>query len=184
MNNVLQNYIPNQVARFDDTFNIDCVGDTFQYIGTPTILFESGHFENDYQREETRKYVFIALLSSLTHLNENVVVDDRIQDYLNIPQNKSSFFDIVYKNILIDYDNTKITTNFAIQFTEELLENNIVFNAFIVKIGKLENNFGHQYFDAEYKKYSDNLENCPRLNQKADFCLNKVKIENGIDIDS
>jgi len=184
MNNVLQNYIPKQVGRFDDAFNFNCVGDAFQYLGTPTVLFEGGHFENDYDREETRKYIFIALLSSFIHLNENVVVTNKIKDYLNIPQNKSSFFDIVYKNILINYENTKIITNFAVQFTEELLEDNIFFNAFIVKIGNLENDFGHKYFDGEYKLYSDGFDNCPKLDQMANFCLDKLKIKNGIATDS
>ena len=184
MNNTLQKYIPNQIGRYDDGFNLNCVGDTFQNLGTPTILFESGHFENDYEREETRKYMFIALLSSLLHISENVIVNNKTNDYVNIPQNKSSFFDIVYKNVQIDYDNTKLTTNFAIQFTEELLEKNIFFNAFIAKIGNLENNFAHLTIDAEFKTYSDDVDNCPKLGQKANFCLDKIIIKNGIAIDS
>ena len=30
INDVLQKYIPGQVGRFDDSFNINCIGDTFQ----------------------------------------------------------------------------------------------------------------------------------------------------------
>ena len=181
INEVLQKYIPGQIGRYDDGFNINCVGDAFQYLGTPTVLFESGHYANDYNREETRKYIFIALLSSLNYLNEIVVVYNKIQDYLNIPQNKSSFFDIVYKNIQINYDKTKINTSFAIQFTEELLNNNIFFNGFIVKIGNLENNFGHLYYDAEFKNYSDDFNNYPILDEEANFCLDKtIKIKNGV----
>lgn len=41
INEVLQNYIPGQVGRFDDSFNINCIGDTFQFLGVPTILFEA-----------------------------------------------------------------------------------------------------------------------------------------------
>src|SRR6187402_1951134 len=63
INDVLQNYIPGQVGRFDDSFNINCIGDTFQYLGVPTLLFEAGHFPNDYNREVTRKFIFFALLS-------------------------------------------------------------------------------------------------------------------------
>ncbi|MET0758974.1 MAG: M14 metallopeptidase family protein, partial [Flavobacterium sp.] len=57
MNETLQHYIPNQVGRFDDSFNINCIGDTFQSLNVPTILIEAGHFPKDYDREETRKYV-------------------------------------------------------------------------------------------------------------------------------
>jgi len=48
LNERLQKYIPNQVGRFDDGFNRNCVGDTFQQLGVPTVLFEAGHFQNDY----------------------------------------------------------------------------------------------------------------------------------------
>jgi hypothetical protein len=184
MNNVLQQYIPSHVGRYDDSFNANCVGDTFQFLGTPTVLFESGHYPDDYEREQTRKYIFIALLASLKHIYENVVVFNGIQDYLHIPQNKTSFFDIIYKNVTIDYDNTKITTNFAIQFNEELLNNNIFFNAFIAKIEKLENCFGHKTIDANFKTYSSNNNKQPVIDQKADFFLDRVKIKNGVVVDA
>ena len=60
MNEALQKIIPNQVGRFDDAFNLNCVGDTFQSLGVPTILFEAGHFQNDYPREKTRKISFFS----------------------------------------------------------------------------------------------------------------------------
>ena len=61
MNEELQKYIPNQVGRFDDSFNINCIGDMFQSLGVPTILFEAGHYQDDYEREETRKFIFISI---------------------------------------------------------------------------------------------------------------------------
>jgi hypothetical protein len=36
--NEIQEYLPNQMGRFDDSFNLNCIGDTFQYLGVPTIL--------------------------------------------------------------------------------------------------------------------------------------------------
>ena len=61
INNELQKYMPNQIGRFDDSFNINCTGDYFTSRGFPTILFEAGHYANDYNRDEVRKLVFIAL---------------------------------------------------------------------------------------------------------------------------
>lgn len=181
MNEVLQQYIPGQVGRFDDGFNINCIGDTFQYLGTPTILFEAGHFQNDYEREETRKFIFFALLSGFIAIYENVIVDSDFVDYMNIPQNNPNFFDFVYKNVRINYDSSEIITNFAAQYKEELINNKIFFNAFIVKIGDLEENFGHFEYDAKEKMYSDLTNNIPNLNQKADFYLDKkIKIVNGL----
>lgn len=181
INEELQKYLPNQIGRFDDSFNINCIGDTFQYLGVPTVLFEAGHFQNDYQREITRKYVFMALILSFTILSENVIVSNGINKYLNIPQNKVVFYDFMYKNIKINYDGIEIITNFAAQYKEELIENQICFNAYVVQIGDLENYFGHFEYDAKGALYKDDFDSIPKLNQKADFYLdNNIKIVNGM----
>lgn len=181
INEELQEYLPNQIGRFDDSFNINCIGDTFQYLGVPTLLFEAGHFANDYEREETRKFVFMALISSFRVLSENVIVSNGINKYLNIPQNKVVFYDFMYKNIKINYDGIEIITNFASQYKEELIENRICFNAYVSQIGNLENYFGHFEYDAKGALYTDDFGNIPKLNQKTDFSLdNNIKFVNGM----
>lgn len=181
MNDALQPLIPGQVGRFDDSFNINCIGDTFQSMKVPTILFEAGHFQNDYEREQTRKFIFIALLSGIQFIDENVIVDNRMDDYLNIPQNKIVFYDIVYKNVKINYDGTTFITNFAVQLKEELFKNKLCFNAYIVNIGDLKEYCGHFEYDAKGAQYSDDKDNIPKLNQKAGFKLNNdIKIVNGM----
>ncbi|OXA81651.1 Zinc carboxypeptidase [Flavobacterium aquidurense] len=181
INDTLQQYIPGQVGRFDDSFNINCIGDTFQFLGVPTILFEAGHFPNDYEREITRKFLFFSLISSFKLLCENDLVDNRINDYLNISQNKVVFYDFMYKNIKINYDGIEIITNFVAQYKEELIENEIHFNAYIAEVGELENYFGHYEYDAQGANYSDNHNTFPKVNEKADFYLNKnVKFVNGL----
>ncbi|RTY69647.1 peptidase M14 [Flavobacterium sp. GSP27] len=181
INEDLQRYLPNQIGRFDDSFNINCIGDTFQFLGVPTLLFEAGHFENDYQREETRKYVFMSLISSFRILSENVIVDNGIDKYLSISQNKVVFYDFMYKNIKINYDGIEIITNFAAQYKEELIENQVCFNAYVSQIGDLEDYFGHFEYDAKGALYKDGYNDIPKLNQKADFYLdNNVKFVNGM----
>lgn len=181
MNAVLQDFIPGQIGRFDDSFNINCIGDTFQYLGVPTILFEAGHFPADYQRELTRKYVFMALVSSFQILNENVIEINRTDDYLNIPQNKVVFYDFIYKKVRINYDGNEKITNFAAQYKEELIDGKINFNAYISKIDELEGFFGHEVYEAQGATYEDENGNCPKLDQKADFCLDKkLKFVNGL----
>ncbi|MFV8369448.1 M14 metallopeptidase family protein [Flavobacterium sp. LB2R40] len=181
INEKVQEYLPNQIGRFDDSFNINCIGDTFQYLGVPTLLFEAGHFAHDYEREHTRKYVFMALVSSFTLLCENVIVSNGINKYLSIPQNKVVFCDFMYKNIKINYDGIEIITNFAVQYKEELIDNQIVFNAYVTQIGDLDNYFGHFEYDAKGALYKDGRDDIPKLNQKADFYLdNDIKIVNGM----
>ena len=181
INDVLQQYIPGQIGRFDDSFNINCIGDTFQYLGVPTVLFEAGHFPNDYLRDETRKYVFISLVSGFKILSENDIVTNRLGEYLSISQNKVVFYDFLYKNIKINYDGIEIITNFAAQYKEELINDQICFNAYIVHISDLDNYFGHFEYDAKGAIYQDSNDNFPKLNQMANFYLdNGIKVDNGV----
>lgn len=181
INKELQKYIPGQVGRFDDSFNINCIGDTFQFLGVPTILFEAGHYPGDYEREITRKYIFFSLILSFKLISENDLVDNRFGEYLNISQNNVVFYDFMYKNVKINYDGIEIITNFVAQYKEELIENKIHFNAYIVEVGDLENYFGHYEYDAKGALYSDDFTNFPKVDQKANFYLNKnVKFVNGL----
>jgi hypothetical protein len=181
MNEVLQTLIPNQVGRFDDSFNINCVGDTFQYLKVPTILFEAGHFPNDYEREETRKYIFVALLSGIQYLYENDIVGNKNEDYLKIPQNKVVFYDFVYKNVKINYDDKEKIINFAAQYNEVLNKDKVTFEARIAQIDNLESYFGHNVIDAQGETYHDDEADFPNIEQKADFYLGKnIKIVNGL----
>ena len=181
MNKILQGFIPNQVGRFDDSFNINCVGDTFQFLNVPTILIEACHYQGDYDREMTRKFVFIALVEGLKKIYENDIVINKIEDYMNIPHNKICFYDFIYKNIKINYDNNKIITNFALQFKEEIIDNQLVFNAYTAEVGDLKGFSGHFELDIEEALYEDLEINIPKIDQKAEFSLGKsVKFVNGL----
>ncbi len=181
MNEELQKHIPNQVGRFDDGFNINCIGDRFTFLNVPTILFEAGHFQEDYYREYTRKMIFIALVSGLKHIYENDVVDTKSALYLQIPQNKVVFYDFIYKNVKINYDGKEKITNFAAQYKEELIDEKIQFNAYVAEIGELKGKFGHYQYNAHKMLYNDENDGIPKINQKANFYLGKdIKFVNGI----
>lgn len=183
MNDVLQKYIPGQIGRFDDGFNINCIGDMFQSLGVPTILFEAGHFENDYIREKTRKFIFIALSSAFTSIYENVIVTNRSEDYFAIPQNKINFYDIIYKKVKINYENKEIITNFASQYKEELFENSVIFNAYIREIGELADFYGHKVYDCNKEEFSaSDGSRMPKVEQKADFRIGLAReFANGVE---
>jgi hypothetical protein len=181
MNDVLQVYIPNQVGRFDDSFNINCVGDTFQNLEVPTILIEAGHFPDDYEREITRKYIFMAIISGIESLYNNYEQEHAIDKYLKIPENKVCYYDVIYKNICWFEDSKLVVSSLGIQYKEEVKNAVITFTAYIEKIGNLEGFFGHLEFDAKKELYSDNLQNIPEISQKANFFIGKsINIVNGL----
>jgi hypothetical protein len=181
MYRALKSKLNNQIGRFDDTFNPECVGDTFQAMGIPTILFEAGHFQNDYQREQTRFFVFLAFLELFSYIYENDIVRNENDVYLNIYQNKSSFFDFVYRNVKINYENSFLITNFAAHYEEVLHQDKVHFIAKISKIGDLQGYKGHFEFDAANRKFDSAYGKMPILDKIADFTLgNDVKIVNGL----
>ncbi|AXG74545.1 peptidase M14 [Flavobacterium arcticum] len=185
MNDTLQNYIPEQVGRFDDSFNINCVGDYFQAAGVPTVLFEAGHYQQDYEREVTRKFIFFALLSGFHSINENVIVVSKNDEYFNIPQNKNVFYDIIYKNVNINYENKEKIAIFASQYKEVLFENYVMFQAFIKEINNLDIAVGHAEYDCKGDRYvGKNGENFPDFDTEANFFIGSDrKFINGVEVE-
>jgi hypothetical protein len=100
---------------------------------------------------------------------------------MNIPHNKICFYDFIYKNIKINYDNNKIITNFALQFREELIGNQLVFKIYTAAIGDLKGFQGHFELDVEEALYEDLDENFPKIDQRAEFSLgNSIKFVDGL----
>ncbi|WP_417785045.1 M14 family zinc carboxypeptidase [Tenacibaculum sp.] len=97
MNDLLQEIIPNHVGRYTDEFYPTATGDNFQKLGHNTILIEAGHFPNDYDREEVRKFNFYALLQGIYHISsaENF---KEFEKYLAIPNNIKNFYDVIYRS--------------------------------------------------------------------------------------
>lgn len=145
MNDLLETMIPGQIGRYDDTFNDNCVGDMFQLLHTPTILFEAGHFHEDYSRERTREYLFHALVQVLGIIAENRVEDHDDTRYFEIPENQKNFFDILVQNV--PEGNTTERKDIGILFSEVLANGKINFEPKVVQTGNLKGCFGHKTYD-------------------------------------
>ncbi len=143
MNRMLQMSIPGRVALYDDAFNANCVGDTFQMLRTPTILFEAGHSPNDYQREETRMHVCKALLEAIRVISYDLINERDKDEYFTIPQNAKQFVDILVRNIQHINKAYEEGTSIGILYEEVLKEQTIQFVPRKDQIGKLPNCFGH-----------------------------------------
>lgn len=142
MNTKLQKWLPGQIGRYDDTYNGNCVGDCFQKKGVPTILFEAGHYKDDYQREKTREYIFYALIELfLLEANVNLNAQVNYQDYFEIPENMINYKDIILRNVLCNEQSRH--SSIAIQYTEQLEDGQIEFIAVVDALDDLENFKGH-----------------------------------------
>lgn len=147
MNKALQRLIPGQVGRYDDSFNSNCVGDAFQMQGVPTILFESGHFPEDYQREQTRYYIFISLIEAIEVISNKKIEHFEMDSYFEIPENNKLFLDIIIDNI--DQLNSKFSKgdSAGILYVETLVGGKIEFRPKLEKVGDLSELYGHKMYN-------------------------------------
>ncbi|MGY8919046.1 MAG: M14 family zinc carboxypeptidase [Flavobacteriales bacterium] len=145
--NDLSLVIKDRIRLYDDDYNEDCFGDHFQKKGASTILFESGFFELDYNREITRKYMFISIVTAL-----NLISDKSksiiITEYLSIPKNKLIFYDVILKNVNVDSMNVDV----GINFIESLKGGDVEFSPYVFARGDLSKYFGHREIDMNNKE--------------------------------
>jgi len=174
MNVMLQQVIPNQVGVYDDAFNLNCVGDTFQSENKPTMLFEAGHYSNDYQREQTREYIYMSLLTSLDYISKTHVDGSLYKSYFEIPENDKCFLDIIIRNAKMDLNFH--VTDIGIQFQERLINSEVKFIPKIEKIENLDSYYGHKEIDAKGNLVLDGDFLPLKINYENDFVMiNKEK---------
>ena len=152
MNVMLQKEIPNQVGIYDDTFNINCVGDTFQSRNVPTILFEAGHYANDYAREYTREFMYQSLLTSLDYISKNSIDGSNYRTYLDIPKNDNRFFDVIIRNAKVQFGAKEQLVDIGVLYEERLINEKVDFIPVIEKISDLSTYYGHKEVNANSHK--------------------------------
>ena len=116
MASLLNTLEPGCIGLYDDGFNPDCVGDSFQSSGVPTILFEAGHYPGDYQREGSRELIFLAFVR-LFGLIDNVHQAIKPLEYNDIPKHSQNFRDVILRQVRIG---DRKPVDLAIQFDEQL----------------------------------------------------------------
>lgn len=155
----LQKKIPGNMGRYDDSFNPQCVGDTFQMLGTPTILLEAGHIGTDYERENTREIIFLALLEALCIVATDNVDTYKLESYFEISENKKLYFDILLHNAHLIDSTLKDGHSLGILYREELKGKQIHFHPYIESRGNLEGHYGHITYDCKKESDYANLKN-------------------------
>lgn len=146
MHQVLQKFIPEQIGRYDDAFNINCFGDYLHAKALPTVLVEAGHSGDDYTRDKTRQLCFISLMRALIELKDFQTSENPNLYYHSIPENSKNYTDLLIKNYSISETET---LDISIRFREILSEKStLIFEPYIDQMGKLDHISGHRTMDA------------------------------------
>lgn len=179
INTDLQKVIPGKVGRYTSEFYPMSTGDNFTKMGYPCVLFEAGHYPNDYQRNETRKYNALAIISGLFSVaTQKEFVFDK---YLSIPQNGQRFLDVILHNVQIKNGDKTSHVDLGIYFEDIYNDklNKVEQIAKIIEIGDLRKFVGHLELDANNQIYKAENSFYPTLNQIATFEVGSIKLING-----
>jgi len=131
------------IGRYDDGFNANCTGDSFQSAGVPTILFEAGHYPEDYEREVTREYITIALIKALHNCSADQNATS--EHYFKIPEHQKCYCDIRIDDIYLDQGMSSQSLYFQY---EEVIENDKIFYKARRLKGVDDILFAHKVIDA------------------------------------
>ena len=150
MNRVLQQFIPEQVARYDDEFEPRAFGDNIQKWGTTLVLIESGGFFGDSEKMEIRKLNFVAILTALQAIADSSYAQEDIDSYPAIPENNRALFDVLIRNVSTVYKGKPVVVDIGINHNEINGKGAASFSykSSIEDIGDLSTFYGLQEIDA------------------------------------
>ena len=150
MNRMLQNYIPNQVGKWNEDHEPRAFGDNIQKWGTTLILIESGGYVGDPEKQFIRKLNFMSILSGLYAIAENSYVLEGRNEYYALAENSRYIYDLLIKNVTVIQDGKTFQADFGIDRSEINYENatKFFYHSKIEEYGDLSIFFGSEEFDA------------------------------------
>ncbi len=179
INNHLQQQIPGQIGRWDDTFEPRSFGDNFQRLGMATILIESGGYVGDPERQFVRKLNFDGILFALQQIASGEYQNQNIDDYYRIPPNNKEIFHILIRNCKLQTKAGIIQADIGLNYTEQFdlpkQTSTLVYT--IADMGDLHTWGAYEYFEANGALVAGEI----YLDQAANFGLKGVfNFENGL----
>jgi hypothetical protein len=150
MNRVLQQFIPGQVARYDDEFEPRAFGDNIQKWGTTLILIESGGFKGDSEKMTIRRLNFVAILSALKSIADGSYRQEGTAEYQAIPENGRALFDVLIRNATVVREGRSVMVDVGINYSEvnDKEARSFQYKSSIDDIGDLSTFYGLEEIDA------------------------------------
>ena len=151
MNTILQQFIPNQVAKYDDEHEPRAFGDNIQKWGSSLILIESGGYKDDREKQFIRKLNFVALLSAFKGISDKSYRKNKLKDYRKIPENASFLFDLLIRNVQFEENGKTLIKDIGINLNERNMDNatHFVLDSRVDDLGDLSTFWGLQELDAK-----------------------------------
>lgn len=150
MDHVLQQFIPGQVAKFNDEHEPRAFGDNIQKWGTSVILVESGGQHGDPEKQHIRQLNFSAILSGLYLIAEEAYKAFGLEGYHCIPENQRHLYDLVLRHVRYTENNRDTILDIGINRLEVDAPNHLGFyhSSAVEEIGDMSVFHGYEELDA------------------------------------
>ena len=164
----MKQMLPNRIAKYTDEFYPTSAGDNFMKAGIPSVLVEGGFYENDIDRKKTREFYTQALYFALKAMSVLKGETYSYETYLDIPQNKETHFDLIYRDVRLNTD-FECVLDIAVQYREILDgDGKLTYQPYVMEVGDLHHKKGWKEIDCKGKKFiSENK--FPKLDALVDF---------------
>jgi len=175
MNQLLQHYIPDGVAKYDDTHEPRGFGDNFQKWGASTVLIESGGYRGDPEKQYIRKLNFMIILNALIEMAQGSYEQYDASDYTHIPENATKLCDLLIRNMTAEVDSCIYPVDLAIKRDEITApDSNFYVRGRIDDVGDLKESFGYQELDARGLKFKKGKVFDTPINSVKELTMEKV----------
>jgi len=179
MNNLMQQYKPGHVGKYDDYFEPRAFGDNFQKWGTSTILIESGGYPNDPEKQEIRKMNFLIMLHALIEIADQTYTQYTLPEYYKIPDNFIRLMDLVVRNIQMENEGHTYEIDLGVRRREVDAHGSYFVNGTVDDLGDLSIFYGFEELDAkgmevvDGKVFETTFANVSEISQERAFSLLK-----------
>ncbi len=177
-------FAPQKIARYKDDHEPRSFGDRFSKNGISTILIESGFYKDDDNKNFIRKLNFIAMISAFRSVAEKSYEKINYTKYFAIPENDELLFDLLLRNLTMNYNGRNFLVDAGIKRTKKLdvQTKKFFYESTIAEIGDLSIFYGIEEHD--FHGYEIKAEKLLSVDDAADFGLSRngvieFEIKNG-----
>lgn len=148
---VLQQFVPDNIAKYDDTFEPRAFGDNIQKWGTSVVLIESGGWKDDPEKMFIRKLNCVGLLSVFHSIASKAYEKTDIAVYENIPMNTRTLFDIIIEKATVTFSDGRpsLIADIAVNTEEVRDSSGTWWKGRVVDFGDLSVFFAHDKWKGE-----------------------------------
>lgn len=177
MNELLQEFIPGQVGKYDDAFEPRAFGDNIQKWGTSTILIESGGYLGDPEKQYIRKINFMVILNALHQIATKGYEQYTTEQYFAIPDNGFQLMDLIINEMQVKVNDNWYPLDLAIRRRESESEAGYFMSGSVEDLGDMQIFYGFETLDATGLQYTEGKV-CPTVFESVD----KISEQEAIDL--